>query len=58
MHCDTLLVADVFEIFQNTCTEIYELDSAYFLSAPGEAWQAYLKKAKVELELLTNVIYY
>ena len=34
--------------------EIYELDPAHFLSAPGQAWEACLKKAQVELELLTD----
>ena len=34
---DTLLFADVFENFRNRCTEISELDSAHFLSAPGLA---------------------
>ena len=37
------------------CLEIYELDPAKFLSAPGLAWQAALKKAKVKLELLTDI---
>ena len=36
------------------CIEIYELDPAHFLSAPGLAWQACLKKTKVELELLID----
>ena len=31
-----------------------ELDPAYFLSTPGLAWQACLKKTEVKLELLTN----
>ena len=35
--------------------EIYELDPAHFISAPRLAWQAYLKKKEVELELLTNI---
>ena len=35
---DTLLLADVFENFGNMCLEIYGLDSAKFLSAPGLAW--------------------
>ena len=39
-----LLLADVFENFRNKCIEIYELDPAHFLSAPGLAWQACLKK--------------
>ena len=32
----------------------YELDPAYFLSAPGLSWEACLKKANVKLELLTD----
>ena len=51
---DTALLADVFESFRDKCFEIYELDPAHFLSAPGLAWQACLKKAQVELELLTD----
>ena len=43
LQSDTLLLADVFENFRNKCIEIYELDSARFLSAPGLAWQACLK---------------
>ena len=35
--------------------EIYELDPAKFLSAPGLPWHAALKKTKVKLELLTEI---
>ena len=35
VQSDTLLLADVFENFRNKCIEIYELDPAHFLSAPG-----------------------
>ena len=49
------MLADVFESFRNECIEIYELDFTYFLSAPGLAWQACLKKTRVELELLTDL---
>ena len=55
VQSNTLLLADVFENFINMCFEIYELDPAKFLSAPGLAWQAALKKAKVKLDLLTDV---
>ena len=55
VQSDTLLLADVFENFTNKCIEIYELDPAHFLPAPGLAWQACLKKTEVELELLTNI---
>ena len=48
VQCDTLLLAVVFENFRDKCTEIYELDPARFLSAPGLAWQAYLKKTRVK----------
>ena len=41
--------------FRNKCIEIYELDPADFLSAPGLGWQACLKTTKVELELLTDI---
>ena len=37
------------------CLKIYELDLARFLTAPGLAWQATLKKAKVKLDLLTDI---
>ena len=55
VQSDTLLLADVFENFRNMCIKVYELDPAHFLSAPGLAWQACLKKTEVKLELLTNV---
>ena len=54
VQADTLQLADVFEKFRNMCIEIYQLDPTHFLSAPGLAWQAFLKKTGVELELLTD----
>ena len=51
---DTLLLSDVFENFRNKSIEMYELDPIYFVSSPGLAWQACLKKARVKLELLTD----
>ena len=44
VQCDTLLLADVFEKFRDTCIQIYGLDPSHFLSAPRLAWQACLKK--------------
>ena len=41
----TLLLADVFND---------ELDPGHFISLPGLAWQACLKKTNIELELLTD----
>ena len=36
------------------CLDKYKLDSVYFASAPGLAWQACLKKTRIKLELLTD----
>ena len=55
LKSDTLLLADVFENFSKMCLNIYQLDPAKFLSAPGLAWQAALKKTVVKLELLTDI---
>ena len=41
---NTLLLADTRDNFGNFCLEIYELNPACFLTAPGLAWQAALKK--------------
>ena len=54
VQSDTLLLADVFENFRNMCIKVYELDPAHFLSLPGLAWQACLRKTNVKLELLTD----
>ena len=54
VQSDTALLADVFKNFRDKCIEIYELDPAHFLTAPGLVWNACLKKNKVELELLTD----
>ena len=46
VRSDTLLLEDVFEYFRNACLSNYELDPADFVSLPGLAWQACLKKNK------------
>ena len=52
---DVLLLADVFENFRNICLENYKLDPAHYFTAPGLAWDAYLKTTNVKLELLTDM---
>ena len=52
---DTLQLADVFESFRNMCIETYQLDPCYFVSAPGFAREACLKKTEQQLELLTDM---
>ena len=48
IQSDTLLLPDLFENFRNKCMEIYELDPAHFVSAPG------LALTGTKLELLTD----
>ena len=55
LKSDTLPLADVLENLWEMCLEIYHLGSAKFLSAPGLAWQAALKKTDVKSELLTHI---
>ena len=54
VRSDTLLLADIFKNFRQSCLKNYELDPVHFVSLPGLAWQACLKKTNVELELLTD----
>ena len=42
VQSNTLLLTNVFENFRNMCVGIFELDPAYFLSAPGLAWKVAL----------------
>ena len=54
LKTDVLLLCNIFETFRTTCPEHYNLDPAHFYISPGLAWQAYLKKAGVHLELLID----
>ena len=54
VRSDTLLLADIFENFRHVRLNNYELDPAHFVSLPGLAWQACLKKTNAELELITD----
>ena len=56
VQSDTLLLADVFENFRNTSIKVYELDPAHFLSLPGLAWQACLKKTNIKLLIVEEGI--
>ena len=55
VQSNILLPACVFENFQNIWLKIYELDPACFLTAPGLAWPASLKKTKVKLHLSADI---
>ena len=47
----TLFLADVCENFRNMCFEKYQLDPTYFVSAPGLARQACLKKNRSKIRI-------
>ena len=51
LKTDVLLLADVFEMFIDTCLEYCGLDPFhFFFSSPGLSWGAILKLTKIELE--------
>ena len=52
---DVLLLSDVFEEFRSVCLNYYKLDPAHYYTSPGFAWDALLKKSKINLELLSDV---
>ena len=54
LKSDVLLLSDVFENFRDVCLDNYHLDPMFYYTAPGLAWDACLKIAKVRLELLTD----
>ena len=54
VQSDTLVLVDIAENFRNKYIETYDLNSAYFLSAPGLTWLASLKKNEIDSEFLTD----
>ena len=54
LHTEVILLANIFESFWKVCLDNYGLDPAHFYTAPGLAWQAYLKKTGMRLELLLD----
>lgn len=58
LKSDVTLLSDVFEHFRKTCLNYYGLDPCHYLSSPGLAWDACLKKTGITLELLTDIDMY
>ena len=58
LKAGVLLLADVFEMFINTCLEYYKLDTCHYFSSPGLSWDAMLKMTKIELELISDIDIY
>jgi hypothetical protein len=51
---DVYQLADVFQNFRSMCHTNYELDPAYFVSAPQFAWNSMFKFLDLELELISD----
>ena len=51
---DICLLADVFQAFRNQSLDEYQLDPAYFVSAPQLAWNALLKHIDRPIPLITE----
>lgn len=58
LKTDVLLLCDVFEHFRNVSLQHYNLDPAYYVSAPSLSWDAMLLCTGVQLELLTDLDMY
>ena len=54
VQSDTLLLADAFENFRDKCIKNYKLDPTHFLSTPGLAWQARLKKNQSKIIIINR----
>lgn len=54
VQSNQLILTEIFQNFRSKFTERYELDPADFLSETGIAWQVFLKKIGIELELVTD----
>ena len=51
---DICLLADVFQAFRNNSLDEYQLETAYFVSAPQLAWNALLKQIDRPIPLITD----
>lgn len=54
LKVDVLLLADVFENFRDICIETYNLDPAFYYTAPGFSFDCMLKYTDMKLELLSD----
>lgn len=54
LKCDVLLLCDIFEKFRMLCLIFYNLDCAYYITAPSLSWDAMLLYTGVQLELISD----
>ncbi len=50
LKTDTLILADIFESFRDTCLREFKLDPVNYYTLPGYSWDCCLKKSQVKLE--------
>ena len=55
LKTNVLFLADVFKKFINTCLDYYGLDCCHSFRSPGLSWDAMLKVAGIELELISDI---
>nr|XP_013189482.1 unnamed protein product [Amyelois transitella] len=55
LKTDVLLLSDIFENFRRTCKQHYQLDPAFYLTAPSLSFDAMLLKTGVQLELINDL---
>ena len=55
---DVLLLADLFEMFSDTCLKTYGLDHCHYFSSTGLSWDAMLKMNGVRLEKMVDIDMY
>ena len=55
LRIDVLIVADVFDNFQQVCMKVYKLDPVHSFSAPNQRWDAMLITTRVDLGLLNDI---
>ena len=54
--CKDFKIKKLGEYYDLVCSKWYIIVVSRFLAAPGLAWQAALKKKKVKLDLLTDIL--
>ena len=58
LMADCLLLADVFEAFRTNCLLDYDLDPAHYFSSAHFTFDAFLRKSRAKIELITDINMY